>query len=172
MNVYWNRYFIIYHGSCCSHSCYLYNSLLKPVKLYSRIFVLLFFGISWAWNGFSETIKRNLLSSVRGYLMISVGQKPALWNFEYWSFNTVSVSRFWSPLLDSIEKIFKNFRIARRQRKKIEKKMKLFSFLYGVTMGMVTLNYTDHMPDGGLLIDLVKEMVPEFIAIRLFRVTG
>ena len=24
-------------------------------------------------------------------------------------------------------------------------------------MGMVTLNYTDHMPDGGLLIDLVKE---------------
>ena len=39
-------------------------------------------------------------------------------------------------------------------------------------MGMVTLNYTDHMPDGGLLIDLVKEMVPEFIAIRLFRVTG
>ena len=39
-------------------------------------------------------------------------------------------------------------------------------------MGMVTLNYTDHMPDGGLLIDLVKEMVPESIAIRLYYVIG
>ena len=43
--------------------------------------------------------------------------------------------------------------------------MKLFAFLYGVTMGMFNLNYTENLPDGGLLIDMVKEQVRESLVV-------
>merc|ERR1712168_1724024 len=37
------------------------------------------------------------------------------------------------------------------------RRMKLFGFLVGVSMGFMSLNYTEEMPDGGLLLDVVKE---------------
>merc|ERR1712147_68705 len=36
-------------------------------------------------------------------------------------------------------------------------KMKLFGYLFGVSIGMLRLNYTDNLPDGGLLIDMVQD---------------
>jgi len=35
--------------------------------------------------------------------------------------------------------------------------MKLFGYLFGVSMAMLRLNYTDNLPDEGLLLDIVKD---------------
>ena len=37
--------------------------------------------------------------------------------------------------------------------------MKLFGYLFGVSMAMLRLNYTDNLPDEGLLLDIVKAQV-------------
>merc|ERR1712131_24290 len=46
--------------------------------------------------------------------------------------------------------------MGRRQINQI-RKMKLFGYLFGVSMAMVHLNYTDNLPDGGLLLDIIQD---------------
>jgi len=70
----------------------------------------------------------------------------------------LSGSHFCLQLLDFLEIFFQKFKSARRQINQIEK-MKLFGYLFGVSMAMVHLNYTDNLPDGGLLLDIIQEQV-------------
>ena len=47
--------------------------------------------------------------------------------------------------------------------------MKLFGYLFGVSMAMVHLNYTDNLPDGGLLLDIIQEQVLEILVAMFSR---